>query len=322
MFSGLQWGHQNTDLTHHCWSYLNYMLQCWIKEDQLRHRVNCILRTASLWVCPKLWRLAEHWHLATWTHTPVPLCPEELPCCDLVFQDSPLTHQGIYTCMSFLEEQKYLSCQRGNSLNKSAFPNWAPGMKQVCVTWHMLCLQLEANPETGIWVGGGDLGGGKSPLQGRTWSPCPTKSPWFGLEMTFSRNSSLLYCKWFDDIMVTFTSDLFQMIPYFWNPEPLPASDGTHLWVSYCLTIDQSCGRQGLPGLGRDQGTLQIPWEPPRVFPIFEKGGDSFLYSRVLNLYTIDILDWNILCGCSCPMLCKMFSSISGFYWASLVAQM
>ena len=46
MFSGLQWGHQNTDLTHHCWSYLNYMLQCWIKEDQLRHRVNCILRTA------------------------------------------------------------------------------------------------------------------------------------------------------------------------------------------------------------------------------------------------------------------------------------
>ena len=94
-------------------------------------------------------------------------------------------------------------------------------------------------------------------------------------------------------------------------------------WVSCSLTIDQSCCRQGLPGLGQDQGTLQIPSEAPhpRVFSIIEKEGDSFLYSRVLNLCIIDILNWNILCSSSCPMLCKMFSSISGFYWASLVAQ-
>ena len=213
---------------------------------------------------------------ATWTHTPVPLCPKELHCCDLVFQDSPLTHQGIYTCVSFLEKQKYLLWQCGNSLIKSAFPSWGPGMKQVCITRHMLCLQLEANPKTGIWVGGGDLGGGKSPSQGRTWPPPPTKSPWFGLELPFSRNRSLLYCKWFDDIMVTFTSDLFQMIPWFWNPESLPSSNGTHS-LGFLLSDHRSELLQAGPpwagsGPGYSADSLRGP-PPQSLFHYWKRRG-------------------------------------------------
>ena len=120
------------------------------------------------------------------------------------------------------------------------------------------------------------------------------------------------------------TSDLFQMIPWFWNPESLPSSDGTHS-LGFLLSDHRSELLQAGPpwaGLGPGYSTDPLRGSPlPRVFSIIEKGGDSFLYSRVLNLCIIDILNWNILCSSSCPMLCKMFSSISGFYWASSVAQ-
>lgn len=53
-------------------------------------------------------------------------------------------------------------------------------------------------------------------------------------------------------------------------------------------------------------------WDEIDLIPVFK--AFPILGVAFLNLGTMDILDWMILCYGGCPMHCRMFSSIPGLY--------
>lgn len=93
------------------------------------------------------------------------------------------------------------------------------------------------------------------------------------------------------------------------RPQMVPIPGFPAVWPKISVVPDRAS-----LGWVRSRGFCRSLWQAPRVFPIIDKGGNSFLYSRVFNLCTIDILDQNILCSRSCPMHYKMFSTIPGLY--------
>ena len=100
------------------------MLCCWISKDPPGHLIRWFLSPGQLLSqsapsCERQQSRGKGLPGSTHQHH----CPQKnFLACDLEFQDSPLTHQGICNCFSFPEEQKYILCPQGNSLMKGTCP--------------------------------------------------------------------------------------------------------------------------------------------------------------------------------------------------------